>query len=499
MNDEILMEFKKLLSKIEYLKYTLNSLLYWDKITYMPQNAIEYRNEVMSYIGETLHELLSSEELQYYVRYYDGNKTDNKLINATIRNICQIQQPITDIPENEYIDYIRLLGASEKIWNESRAENQYEKIRPYFEQIFNNFRNFSEYWGYTNEPYDALIKYYVEGYTVQDMDNMVEGLKQPLLNILEQRLEIQKNLHCQRTLKGISKEKQLRLWELILKEIGFDFNAGRVDIGSYTTILANSPDDVRIVAEFSENDFLVGVFNILHSGGKAIYHQNIDKSLLGTLLAEPPSFVMEEAIGRFYENIIGRSKGFWERIFPKAREFIPELKEIDIEDFYQMINYCEPSCIRMNADEITFLIHIIIRYEIEKGIFRGDYEVCDLEDIWKFKYKEYLNVEPQNVKEGVLQDIHWAAGYIGYFPTYILSNIAAAQFAYAIKSEGKDIEQLIIEGGIEKINQWMYKNIFKWGAVYDFHELIKNVCNEDLNVNYYLSYLREKFLKQILN
>src|SRR5690554_2991030 len=215
MNDERLDGFKKILSKIEYLNYTLNSLLNWDKITYMPKNAFGYRNEVMSYIGEILHELLSSEELASYVQYYDKNKTNNQLVNAIIRRIHQIQQPITDIPEGEYTEYIRLLGHAEKIWEEGREENQYEKIRPYFEQIFNCFQNFSGYWGYDNEPYDALISYYVEGYTTNYMDEVVDSLKQPLLDILNKRLEIQKNYSHHKPLKGISKEKQVQLWELI--------------------------------------------------------------------------------------------------------------------------------------------------------------------------------------------------------------------------------------------------------------------------------------------
>lgn len=494
MNDTRLAGFKKILSEIEYLKYTLNSLLYWDKITYMPENAFGYRNEVMSYIGEMLYALLSSEELQNYVKHYDNNKNKDQLLNAILRSIIEIQQPITDIPGEEYKEYLQLIALAEKVWNEAKLENQIEKIIPYYEKIFHNFRNFSQYWGYTKEPYDALINYYVEGYTTDNIDQMVESLRQPILNILEKRLEIQREFPPKKLLKNISKEGQIELWKLILEEIGFDFNSGRLDVGGYTTILANSPDDVRIVNEYSDDDILPGIFNVLHSGGKAIYHQNIDKSLLGTLLAEPPSFVMEEAIGRFYENIIGRSKGFWKRILPKAKEFIPEFKDLDIEEIYQTINYCQPSCIRMNADEVTFLIHIIIRYEIEKEIIRGNAKVCDLEDIWKTKYKEYLQIEPENLKDGVLQDVHWAAGYIGYFPTYILANIAATQFAFAIESKYGSIEDIILEGGMDKINQWMQKNIFQWGAIYDFQDLIKNASNEELNVDYYLLYLKRKFL-----
>lgn len=499
MNDLRLDGFKKILSEIEYLKYTLNSLLYWDKITHMPKNAFSYRNEVMSYIGEILYGLLFSEELGQYVNYYKNRKDNDQLVDMTIKRIYQVQEPIISIPEDEYREYTKLISFSERVWNEARLDNEFMKIIPYYERIFSAFENFANYWGYENEPYDALVDYYVEGYTTEHIDSMVDNLKEPLLDILEERLEIQKKLKgeefpSQGILKGIGQEKQRRLWELILEEIGFNFDGGRLDLGTYTTILANSPDDVRIVNEYSEENLLVGIFNILHSGGKAIYHQNIDRNLLGSLLAEPPSFVMEEAIGRFYENIIGRSRSLWERILPRARKFIPELEEVSVEEFYQMLNYCQPSPNRMNADEITYLLHIIIRYEMEKLIFRGQVAVGDLEDAWNLKYKEYLNVQPRNVREGILQDVHWAAGYLGYFPTYILASVAATQFASAIEDQYGNLEDLILEGGMDKVNQWLHGNIFKWGAMYDFQDLIERVCHEELNVDCYLLYLKRKFL-----
>lgn len=493
MNDARLAGFRKILSEIEYLRYTLNSVLYWDKITYMPKKGFGYRNEVTSYIGEMLYKLLSSEELQSFVRYYD-KKDNDQVLDATLRRIHEVQQPITNIPQDKYKEYLQLVALTEKAWNEARLEEDFGKIMVYYEQIFIDFRQFAEYWGYEEDPYDALMKQYVEGYTTKEVDEMVESLRKPLLDILKKRLEIQSKSHPKKLLQNISKEEQIELWKLILREIGFDFDAGRLDLGAYTTILANSPDDVRIVNEYSDDDFLVGVFNILHSGGKAIYHQNIEKALQGTLLAEPPCFVMEEAIGRFYENVIGKSRGFWERILPQAKELIPAFIEVEIEEFYESINYCQPSCIRINADEITSLIHIIIRYEIEKEIIRGDTKVCDLEDVWMAKYKKHLNVKPKNLKEGVLQDVHWATGYIGYFPTYILASVAATQFTFAIEKMYGNLDNLVAKEGIGKINQWMQHNIFRWGAIYDFKDLITKASGEELNVEHYLLYLEKKFL-----
>ncbi|MDO5714810.1 MAG: carboxypeptidase M32 [Tissierellia bacterium] len=485
-------DFKAIVKEIEYLNYILHSVLYWDKVTHMPKKEIEYRNEVNTYVGGLLHQLLSSEDINEFIQSYEKEHNKNQILDATIRRIQQLKQPVSDIPEDEYRKYIHLISKAENLWNRARIVGDFELMAPYYSKIFDFFKEFAEYWSYEEDPYDALIQFYIEGYSTQKMDEMVKYLKIPLQEKMKEREKLFiKNNSFQ--IKNIHKEKQFELWKLVLDEIGFDFEAGRLDVGSFTTILSNSPTDVRIVNEFSEEDIFIGIFNVLHSGGKAIYKQKIDKNLRGTLLGEPPSFVMEEAIGRFYENIIGRSKGFWKRILPKIKSVLHELKPYSLEDIYTKVNLCKPSPIRMNADEITYLLHIIIRYEIEKEIISGNYDIDQIEHIWNEKYKEYLGVEPKDSKEGILQDVHWAAGYIGYFPTYLIATVASSQFAYFLEKKYGDIDFLIQKDGLYTINRWMEKNIFRWGAIYEFKELVNMTCGEDLNPRYYLEYLNNKF------
>ena len=285
--------------------------------------------------------------------------------------------------------------------------------------------------------------------------------------------------------------EQREKWALVLERLGFDFDAGRVDTGAHPTILANSPDDVRIVNSFREEDFEYGLTNILHSGGKGIYQQSISRDLLGSFLAEPPSFAMEESIGRFYENIIGRSKGFIENIFDDIyAEFLP--KGCSPQDIFTELNTVRPSALRINADEFTYLLHVIIRYEIERDVIGGCIETGDIPRVWREKYREYLGVEPENDREGVLQDIHWAGGYVGYFPSYIVANLAAAQLKYAMERDIGDLDETVRRGDFDKVRDWLSDNIFTHGAVYSTDELIKRASGEPLKAEYYIEYLRKK-------
>ena len=496
MNDQAkLAELRSIIEKIEYLKYTTNSLIYWDKITYMPKSAIGYRSKVMSFLAGEQYKLLADSEFQRLVQYFDHNRHNDFITNAMIRKLTASAENIRKIPEHEYQQYIELIAVSEQIWTEAKEKHAFDVFQPYLKKIFETFRQFAEYWGYQNNPYDALLEYYVEGLTVDTMDAMVSEIKPVLITLLnliaekKQEGEVPKPIQ----LGSVSKERQQAVWTMILEKIGFCFDSGRIDIGSHPTILASSPDDVRVVNTFSEHELWGGIFNILHCGGRGLYQQSISKQLLGTLLAEVPSFAMEEAIGRLYENIIGRSKGFWQFIYEPLTEIVPELKAYTPQEIYEAVNDAYPSLIRLEADELTYLLHIMIRYELEKEIIGGTLNVDDLPEAWKRKYEESLGIVPQNDAEGVLQDIHWAAGYVGYFPSYFFANIAAAQLWASMNEQIGDINERMAGGRFEEIHNWLSQNIYRHGSLYSSHELIERACGRPLASSDYIAYLRNKF------
>lgn len=491
--DEKLTEFKELIKKIEYIKYTLNSLIYWDKITYMPKEAIGYRSQVMSFLADEQYKLFTCDAFRSYVEYFDGNPKNDCVTEAMIKRIKRNFLYVSKIPEKEYSAYIELIAVSEQIWAEAQEKSDFQMFLPQFEKIFDCFRKFAEYWGYEDDPYDALMGYYEEGMTVGKIDPIVQEVKTFLIDFIDQ---IKKEGHIKEEWKQnykVDLNRQEKLWKAILNKIGFSFQRGRLDTGSHTTILANSPYDVRIVNTYSEADLKTGIFNVLHSGGKGIYQQSIAPELLGTFLCEVPSFAMEESIGRFYENMIGRNKGFWQCFFDTAKEIIPEIEESSAQLFYEKGNLMHPSAIRLNADELTYLVHVIVRYELERDLIGGKIKVRDLPKIWKEKYQSYLGIIPENDGEGVLQDIHWAAGYVGYFPTYFLSNLWAAQLAAAIEKEMGSLEQLTAEGRFDQINHWLKEKVYRFGAIYSSEELIESATGEPLSSKYYIDYLRKKY------
>ena len=486
-----LKELKDLIGRAEYLKYTLGSLIYWDKITYMPPKGIDYRTKVMSFLADEQYRLVGDRRFRELVDYFDGHPENDRITDAMIRRIRRNSKFSASVPEDEYGRYIELIAISEQVWEKAREENDFELFRPYLEEIFSTFRRFAAYWG-DGDPYDALMGYYEEDLTVKRTDQLVSEIK-PFLTEAVDSVSPEKNSSRERlSVPPADRYKQEKLWTNILGKIGFDFEAGRVDTGAHPTILANSPDDVRIVNSYREDDFRFGLFNVLHSGGKGIYQQSISRELLGTFLAEPSSFAMEEAIGRFYENIIGRSRGFIEYFYNDTCRGIGTGK-YSPEEIFEDANVARPSAIRMEADEFTYLLHVIIRYEIEKDVIEGGLKVKDIPGVWNEKYREYLGVTPADDGEGVLQDIHWAGGYVGYFPSYIIANLAAAQFKASMEKETGDLDGLLGKGRFDIVKRWFGDNIFKWGSVYSTRELIEKATGEPLKAEYYIDYLRNKF------
>lgn len=489
-----LADFKKLISKIEMIDNTRNSLIYWDKITNMPEDGIEYRSKVMAFMADEQYKMLSGREFSSYVKYFKNNKRNDEITNAMVRRICSNSGYVNKIPELEYKDYVELFTRSEQIWEKAKEEKNFVVLQPYWERIFGHFRNFAKYWGYEEDPYDALMGYYDQELTVAKMDEMVEEIKNVLIEYRE-KIQVSTDTEkvCLNEIPKIDGLCQQKIWEMILSEIGFSFTAGRVDIGAHPTMLSNSPYDVRIVNSYNEKDLRTGIFNVLHSGGKGIYKQSINKELLGTFLADAPSWVLEEAVGRFYENIIGRSKGFWMYFHEKICSIAPEMKKYTACEMFRSVNSVEANTSRLEADELSYLLHIIIRYELEREIVGGRMEVKDLPEAWNQKYEEYLGVRPKDDGEGVLQDIHWSAGYVGYFPTYFVANIAAAQIADAIERRCGKLDELVAEGRFDVINGWLKENIFRHGAVYTTAEIIEKSTGDVLDSSHYIDYLRNKF------
>ena len=484
-------EFKEYNRKIEYLN-SASSVLYWDMRVGIPSKGVAYRGEVLAFLSGETYKLQTSSTMEEYIKYFEGKNLDT--INTSMVQRAKKNYNLTKkIPEKRYIEYVELTSNSEIAWQEAKEKSDFSIFKPYLEKIVDFNREFINYWGYEVNKYDTLLDFYEPGITVEKLDKVFTELRSAIVVLLE---KIKKSSVSPRTdyfNENFSKVSQESFSKYILEKMGFDFEKGRLDESVHPFTIEFNNKDVRITTNYHEDDFRSALFGTIHEGGHAIYEQAIDDNLKGTLLGSGASMGIHESQSRFYENIIGRSKEFWTYFYIEAQKRFPQFKGVTLEEFYKGINHVEPSLVRIEADELTYSLHIIIRYEIEKALINGEIEVTDLPRIWGEKYKEYLGVEPKNDSEGVLQDTHWAGGSFGYFPSYALGNLYGAQFLNKMLKDIPDSFERIANGDLKFLQAWLKDNIHNYGAVYKPSEIIKKVTGEELTAKYFIEYLNKKY------
>ncbi|MDP4146475.1 MAG: carboxypeptidase M32 [Bacillota bacterium] len=493
-----LQEFKDYLRNIENLNSTI-ALLEWDSMVNLPSKGVPFRSEVLGYLSGESYKLTTSDKMKEFIDFFNGKDNLDDITRAMVEKSKKEYDMTQKIPADEYREYTIAASNSGAAWEEAKDKSDFSIFEPHLKKIVDYKKKFIEYWGYSGDKYDTLLDFYEPGITVKDLDIVFGELKTAIMEILN---KINASEYKPKTdfFKGsFSKNLQEDFIKLILTKMEYDFNErGRIDESThpFTTNFGNK--DVRITTHYYENEFRSALFSCIHEGGHAIYEQDIPDELRGTTLAEGTSMGLHESQSRFYENMIGKSKEFWHYFYPEAQKRFPQLKDISFEEFYKGLNYVEPSLIRIEADELTYSIHIIIRYEIEKALINDEIDVGDLPKVWSAKYKEYLGVEPKNDSEGVLQDMHWSDGSFGYFPSYALGNLYGAQFLNKMLKDVPDLYAQIQKGNLSIVHQWLSDNIHRYGAVYKPSELIKRVTGEKLEAKYFIDYLNRKF-KEVYN
>src|SRR5690606_96568 len=316
---------------------------------------------------------------------------------------------------------------SESVWEDAKKKAEFSIFQPYLEKLVEKTNRFIKYWDWEGNPYNALLDLYEPGMTVEVLNPVFNEVRKGIIPLLEKIERHGKKVDTSFLFHPFPKEAQRELCIEILNQMGYDFEAGRLDETVHPFETALNPGDVRVTTNYNINDFRVALFGTIHEGGHALYEQNISTDLVGTTLAGGASMGIHESQSLFNENMIGRSRAFWKRNYSLLKQYSSgQFEQVDLEDFYRAINEVKPSLIRIEADELTYPLHIIVRYELEKGLFNEEIAVKDLPAIWNEKYKEYLGSTPDHDGVGVLQDIHWAGGSFGYFPSYALGIIYAA-------------------------------------------------------------------------
>lgn len=475
-------------------------LLEWDQETLMPKNAIEMRSQQIEQLASLIHQRRTSKEfinsLSSLIDLESGKVLASGLSEkerAALREWRRDSLQTLKLPLSFIEEFAKATTEAAHAWAEKKGQNDFKGFEPYLKKIVSLCRKKADYLGYKDHPYDPLIDSFEPTMTTSILTTLFERLKIPLTTLLK---TIQTKPDPDRSFlkKNYPHDKQFALGKQILSKMGFDRTFSRLDESAHPMCIPLAPEDIRMTTRIYTHDVLVNILSCVHEGGHALYHKNLPKQEYGTPLGQAASLAIDESQSRSWETIIGRSLSFWKYIFPLLQEVFPEqLGGVSLEDLYKAVNTVEPSLIRTESDEVSYNLHILVRFEIEKELIAGTLKVGELPDLWNAKMRTYLGIVPKGHSEGCMQDIHWSLGAIGYFPTYTLGNLYAAQFFETFGKEHPKWKDNVAKGDFQLISNWQKENIHQHGRHYLPEELCRRVTGKLLSQEPFISYLENKY------
>ena len=471
----------------------IGSLLGWDQEVIMPKNGAESRAEHLAWISKTVHEKITDPRIGELITSLEVEDLD-EIQRANVRISKKAHQRATCLPSDFVEDFARLRSQAHHTWAEAREKDDFSLFRDDLSKILDMTRRKAEYFGYTDSPYNALLDQYETGLTVGRLDPLFKGLRDsvsPLVRLVSESGVTPDN----KWVDGVNwpKKSQEMLSQKVSESIGFDFNSGRRDSSVHPFCGGPNPFDVRWTTRYDESEPFGSLFGSMHETGHGTYEQGRPESLAYQPAGKACGLGIHESQSRLWENQIGRSLEFCEWVIPLWREFFPgKMDDVTPEMLWRSVNQIQPSFIRTESDEATYNLHIMIRYELEKMMIEGDIEVDQIPDIWNEYYDRYLGISPPNRKLGVLQDIHWCMGAIGYFPTYTLGNLYAAQLLESARNDIVDHDENIRNGMFGPLLDWMRKKIHTRGSILEPAELIEEATGRPPTPEPFVSYLASK-------
>ena len=487
-------ELKTYMDKAMAIK-TAMTLFEWDNETLAPKEAGELTSQVIGVLSGEYFEAVTCDGMKKLLKECreQGGLTEAEAAN--VRELSEELEQTICIPQEEYQEFARLTARATSVWARAKKDQDFEAFAPTLEKVIGFQKKFAGYRAKDRKKtYDIMLDDYEKGFSMENLDEFFGLLKKELVPFLKKVMEEGKKIE-DGFLKGdYPEEKQEELARFLAGYVGFDFDCGVMAVSAhpFTTNLHNK--DVRITTHYTDS-VDSSLFSVIHEAGHGIYELGIRDDLTLTPAGQGASMGMHESQSRFFENIIGRNRAFWVPIYKKVQEMFPgQLGQVDLDRFVEAINKVTPGLIRTEADELSYSLHVLIRYEIEKMLIEEDLDVKKLPDIWADKYEEYLGIRPENPAEGVLQDIHWSQGSFGYFPSYALGSAFGAQLYYHMKKT-MDFEGLLADGGIDAIREYLKENIHQYGKLKTSRQILKDVTGEDFNPEYYVRYLKEKYTR----
>jgi len=470
----------------------MSSLEHWDAATLgVPEKSVAERGMAAGWVsGENFKRFIAPDTLEAIETLEAFNNELDEYERAMVREIGQAYRKFKAVPPEEFEKFSALTSQAQVVWEKARKERDYEMIQPYYEKVLEFQRRRCDWYGYDKHPYDALLDDYEKGATVEMLDKFFDPLREKIIPLLKKIME---NGKKPKEISGsfdLNKQRLLMPW--LTDIVGYDRTRGKVGEVAHPFCTTITRNDVRITTKYHEDSLLSAVYSIIHECGHAIYEQNMREDMGKYSLDECASMGMHESQSRLYENMIGRSRAFAERLLPRLKEHFDYFADWDEDMLYRAINIAKPSLIRIEADELTYSLHIMVRYELEKAMITGDIKVADLPGLWSDKYNEIIGLRPNDLADGVLQDVHWSMGAIGYFPSYAVGTAYGAQMMSTIK-KSIDVDAAIRNEDLSPVTEWLKKNVHEQGALLLPDDLLIKATGEPFNPKYYTDYLSEKF------
>jgi carboxypeptidase Taq len=476
---------------------SIGGLLGWDERTYMPPRGSMHRAEQMAFLARLGHEMLIAPQIAELLQTVEGSLLvhDPQCAAAVnVREIRRLHDRAVKVPAELVEEIARTTTRAQQTWQEARHENDFAAFEPWLGKIVALKRQEAQAVGYREHPYDALLDEYEPGATSAEITRVFAELRAQLSPLVVRIIATGKSPRRDILEREYPVDRQTFFGQSAAAAIGFDFNAGRLDVTTHPFCSGIGPGDCRLTTRYALHHFNQGFFGILHEAGHGIYDQGLPAEHFGTPLGSAISLGIHESQSRLWENQVGRSRPFWDHFFPRARQAFPgTLDDVSIDDFLFAINDVRQSFIRVEADEATYNLHIILRFELEQDLIKGDLQAADVPGAWDEKFSKYLHLTLPDAAQGCLQDIHWSCGGIGYFPTYTLGNLYAAQFMEQARKDLDDLDADFRQGAFGRLKKWLNDKIHRHGQRYRAADLCRLVTGRPLSHQPLIHYLQQKF------
>ena len=481
-----------------------SSVLSWDQETYMPAGGGAARAEQIAVLQGLAHQKLVSPDIEQLLSQWVDPATGqaaeqpgdlwDEPSRSLLREVWRDFSRAKKLPSDFVMTLSRECSLAQQVWAEAKTQNTFAKFLPNLRTVLSLKRQEAQYLGYTDSPYNALLDVYEPGSTIAALQPVFAQLKTRLVPLLRRITESPVRIDDSILRHSYDQTRQLEFGRLVLTAMGYDFERGRLDLSAHPFTTSFHPTDVRVTTRVYERELQSCLFSCIHEGGHGLYDQGLDQRYFGTPLGDSVSLGIHESQSRLWENCVGRSRAFWRFFYPILQQtFHHQLQGVDVERFYAAINCVKPSFIRVEADELTYNLHIMLRFEIEQDLIEGKVQPGDLPALWNQKMKEYLGITPTSDAEGVLQDVHWSFGAFGYFPTYTLGNLYSVQFFEQAKLEIPRLEEGIAAGQLLELRRWLEQKIHRWGRMFTPDHLARRVTGTTISPDPFLSYVEKKY------